>query len=156
MSWQTKTVGTAVKKLAETHVGKLVVNRAQNFATDKMMSTVADKGMSQISKARQTRAERNGHRDKALRVAHQVHGLLTHSYLDETDDYHWIVWKDEKPYRAFPKIEGDLAAQDLLSHTTASDLQSPDEIEAAQRRFARKRRAVQELENQDPPAPQDA
>lgn len=149
VSWQTKAAGTAVKKIAESQVGKAVVNAAKTLATEKMVKSVAERGISQFGNARRTRAEQNAQRDKALRVARQVHGHLTYSYLDETDDDHWIVWKDDRPFRAFPKVDGDLATREELAHVEAADLRSPDEVEADARRWARKRRAAGQLENEE-------
>jgi hypothetical protein len=77
---------------------------------------------------------------------------LTHSYLDETDDLHWIVWKNEKPFRAFPKVEGDLAARDELAHVERCDLRSPGDVEAEARRWARRRRAAENPADQEPTA----
>lgn len=149
MSWQTNAAATAVKKIAESQVGKAVVKAAKDLATDTMVKSVAERGFSEFGNARRTRAEQNAQREKAIRFARQVHGHLTFSYLEETEDEHWIVWKDDRPFRAFPKVEGDLAAREELAHAKSSDLRTPDAVEEDARRRVRKRRAAAQLQNDD-------
>ncbi len=63
-------------------------------------------------------------RRKAIRRAEEVDGLIGTALLD--DGAHWVVFKNDQPVIAYPRFDGDLAAE--LREYRRDQLRSPDAL----------------------------
>lgn len=63
-------------------------------------------------------------RESGIRQAHEIDGQFSVATID--GKRHVIVWKDGRPFSAFPEVKGDLEAK--LEHYNRSLLKSPDEL----------------------------
>jgi hypothetical protein len=63
-------------------------------------------------------------REAGIRQAHEIDGQFSIATID--GEQHVIVWKNGKPFSAFPPVEGDLEAK--LEHYNRSLLKRPDEL----------------------------
>ena len=80
--------------------------------------------------------KRMRHREAGIRQAHEIDGSFSIATID--GERHVIVWKDGRPFSAFPPVEGDLEAK--LEHYNRSLLRRPDDLarRRAQRLFNRR------------------
>lgn len=64
------------------------------------------------------------HREAGIRQAHEIDGEFSIATID--GERHVIVWKDGRPFSAFPPVEGDIEAK--LEHYNRSLLKRPDDL----------------------------
>jgi hypothetical protein len=63
-------------------------------------------------------------REAGIRQAHEIDGQFSIATID--GEQHVIVWKNGKPFSAFPPVEGDLEAK--LEHYNRSLLKRPEDL----------------------------
>ena len=70
-------------------------------------------------------------RESGIRQAHEIDGQFSVATID--GKRHVIVWKDGRPFSAFPEVEGNL--EEKLEHYNRTLLKNPDDL--ARRRAQR-------------------
>jgi hypothetical protein len=78
-------------------------------------------------------------RESGIRQAHEIDGQFSVATID--GKRHVIVWKDGRPFSAFPEVEGNL--EEKLEHYNRTLLKNPDDLarRRAQRWVGRKARS---------------
>jgi hypothetical protein len=90
-------------------------------------------------------------RESGIRQAHEIAGQFSTATID--GKRHVIVWKNGKPFSAFPEVEGDLEAK--LEHYNRELLKHPDDLarRKAQRWVNSKTAGKKHAAGQDKPQP---
>lgn len=84
------------------------------------------------------------HRESAIRQADEIRGEFSVATID--GERHAIVWRDGKPFSAFPPVKGDL--EEKLRFFDRQRLQKPEDL----RRRKAQRWAPKRTDRQDPPS----
>jgi hypothetical protein len=92
-------VGKAAVAVAKVVPAKPVVDAVAKVTTD----------------AAATRRKKREQREHAERLARQVGGKLSETSLVGSQHVHLVVWKDGKPFAAFPHTEGSLTERPELA-----------------------------------------
>jgi hypothetical protein len=90
-------------------------------------------------------------REAGIRQAHEIDGQFSIATID--GEQHVIVWKNGKPFSAFPPVEGDLEAK--LEHYNRSLLKRPDELARTRARRWMSQRSGGRISSPPEPAPQE-
>jgi hypothetical protein len=95
-------------------------------------------------------------RESGIRQAHEIDGQFSVATID--GKRHVVVWKDGRPFSAFPEVEGDL--EEKLEHYNRTLLKRPDDLarRRAQRWVSSKtgsRSAGRAAEPSHPPLPKE-
>jgi hypothetical protein len=91
------------------------------------------------------------HRESAIRQANEIDGHFSVATID--GERHVVVWKDGKPFSAFPPVTGDLAEK--LSLYNQKLLKRPDDLARRRARRWAEERARNTRRRREPPGTEE-
>ena len=117
------TLGEAAKKAAKSDAAKKA-GAAAGGAAAAAAAGAATEAVTDSSGAVRSRMTTRKHRRMAIRLARQMNAQYSKRTIIG-DDLHYVVWKNGKPFRAFPQVARNLESLPELQDFPAELLHDP-------------------------------